>query len=261
MTVPTLAEIEQQLAHENLDEWLGLWAVEQGPAKRPALELIAAVVPAPASGGTLRVLDLCCGPGDVGRAIHARFPKAEVDCVDRDIFLTQLCAALNRRAGISGQVLMRDLYAGDWDEGLSGSYDVVAVANALHWLRIARAREILADISRLLRPGGLLLFMEPISAMAEIAPGFEAWKATQPPQHTRQDWLNFWTRVNAFLGYDHIASLGSPDDEHIGDSLSASDWLSLARAAGFGPLDILWRDAEKVIVAACAPTATDGAHS
>jgi SAM-dependent methyltransferase len=260
MTVLTTAEIEQRLATEDLDAWLDLWAVEQGPAKRPSLNLMAAVVPAPAGGLTLRVLDLCCGPGDVGRAIHARFPQAEVDCVDRDIFLTQLCAAANRRAGVRGQVLVRNLYDADWQAGLAGPYDVVGVGTALHWLRPERAREVLADARQLLRPGGLLLFLEPVSAMAAIAPGYEAWQATQPPQHHRQDWLNFWTRVNDLLGYDHIGQLGMPDERRIGDRLSAADWLDLAAAAGFGPVDVLLRDAEKVIVAACKPAAPDGAR-
>jgi SAM-dependent methyltransferase len=255
MAAPTPAEIEQRLAQENLDEWLDLWAVEQGPAKRATLELMAAVVPAPADGVTLRVLDLCCGPGDVGRTIHARFAQAEVDCVDRDIFLTQLCAAVNRRAGVRGQVLMRDLYAADWQAGLRGAYDVVGVGNALHWLRLGRAREIMADVLQLLRPGGLLLFMEPIGPMAAIAPGYQAWKSTQPPQHHSQDWWNFWSRVNTFLGYDHVAQMGPRDDERIDDRLTAADWLSLAAAAGFEPSDILLRDAEKVVVAACKPAA------
>ncbi len=259
MTVPSLAEIQRRLASEDLDAWLELWAIEQGPAKRPSLELMAAVVPAPAEGASLRVLDLCCGPGDVGRAIHARFPGAEIDCVDRDPFLTQLCAAVNRRDGVRGQVLLRNLYDADWQAGLAGPYDVVGVGNALHWLRPERAREVLVDARQLLRPGGLLVFIEPVSAMAPIAPGYEAWQATQPPQHHRQDWLNFWTRVNDFLGCDHIGQLGMPDESRIGDRLCVTGWLDLARSAGFGAVDVLLRDAEKVIVAACKPAASDSA--
>jgi trans-aconitate methyltransferase len=255
MTVPNLADIEQCLQGQNLDEWLELWAIEQGPAKRPSLELMAAVIPTPADG-KLKALDLACGPGDLGRTIHARFPTAQVDAVDRDIFLTRLCAAANRRAGISGQVLVRNLYAADWHGGLGAPYDVVGVGNALHWLRLERAREVLADVRRLLRPGGLFIALEPVSAMAPIETAFNAWKETQPPQHQWQDWLNFWTRVNDFMGYDHIASLGSRDDPRIGDSLTAAGWLDLAREAGFGPVDVLWRDAEKVVFAACAPANT-----
>lgn len=255
MTIPTLEDIQKRLAQENLDGWLRLWAIEQGPAKRPALELMAAVIPAPADGEALRFLDLCCGPGDLGRTVHSRYPDAEIDAVDRDIFLTQLCAAANRRAGVRGRVLVRDLNDHDWREGLSGAYDAVGVANALHWLDLERAREILADVRILLKPGGLFIALEPVSAMPPTVAGFEAWKATQPPQHQWQDWLNFWTRVNDFLGYDHIAALGSRDDPRIGDTLSAADWLDLTREAGLGPTDVLWRDAEKVIVAACAPAA------
>jgi trans-aconitate methyltransferase len=73
----------------------------QGPSKRDCLELIAAAIPFPADE-PLRVLDLCCGPGDVGRLIRSQFPKARIDCVDRDLFLLSLCIALNRRENIQG---------------------------------------------------------------------------------------------------------------------------------------------------------------
>jgi SAM-dependent methyltransferase len=251
MTAPTPAEIDRRLAGEDLDEWLRLWAIEQGPAKPAALQLMAAVVPPPAEGAALRVLDLACGPGDVGRAIHARFPAAVVDCVDRDLFLAALCAAVNRRGGVAGRVLRRDLDDADWQAGLAPPYDVVAVGNALHWLKLERACEIMADVAGLLRPGGLFLFMEPVQAMAEVRQGHDAWRAAQPPQHDWQDWLNFWTRINDLLGYDHIATLGSRDDPRIGDDLTAADWLDMACAAGFASVDVLWRDAEKAVIVAC----------
>jgi len=31
----------------------------------------------------IAVLDMCCGPGDLGRFVRARFPEARIDCVDR----------------------------------------------------------------------------------------------------------------------------------------------------------------------------------
>jgi SAM-dependent methyltransferase len=256
MTIPSLAEIEQRLSHENLDEWLELWAIEQGPAKPASLALMAAVVPGPPDSA-LRVLDLCCGPGDAGRAIQARFPAAEIDGVDRDAFLASLCKAVNGHRHISGRVLVRDLYRGDWSDDLVGPYDVVVVANALHWFRLARVKDLLGDIWRLLRPGGLFLFMEPVSPEPAIAAGFGAWQAAQPPQHQWQDWLNFWTRINTLLGYDHIATLGARDDERVGDSLTALGWAALTEAAGFAPIDILLRDPEKLVVAAFKPPADE----
>jgi hypothetical protein len=59
----TQSQIEKKLSNENLDELLELWQTEQGAAKRRDLQLMAAALPFPVDA-RLRVLDLCCGPGD-----------------------------------------------------------------------------------------------------------------------------------------------------------------------------------------------------
>jgi len=68
------AEINKRVAG-HIDELLKLWWAEQGPGKPNDLELIARAIPFPRDSA-IRVLDLCCGPGDVGRAIHRIYPKA-----------------------------------------------------------------------------------------------------------------------------------------------------------------------------------------
>jgi trans-aconitate methyltransferase len=88
------------------------------------------------------VLDLCCGPGAVGRVIRSRFPIARIDCVDRDPFLLSLYAALNTRVGIEGEIFTRDMWKPDWSVGLSNNYGAIATANALHWFDVARAAEL-----------------------------------------------------------------------------------------------------------------------
>lgn len=92
----SLGQIQEKLGNENLDELLRLWWAEQGTAKRRDLELMATVLPFSADE-SLRVLDMCCGPGDVGRVIRSRFPNACIDCVDRDLFLLSICIGVNRR--------------------------------------------------------------------------------------------------------------------------------------------------------------------
>jgi SAM-dependent methyltransferase len=136
-------DIAERLRGEDLDEWLRLWREEQGPAKPAALELMAAAVPPPGARGEaeaeLRVLDLGCGPGDAGRAVAARFPKAWVDFVDRDLFFISLCAAVNERDGVRGRTLARDLLDRDWRRDLADGYDVVVAANSLHWMSCCAA--------------------------------------------------------------------------------------------------------------------------
>ena len=247
----TEAETEARIAG-HLDELLALWHAEQGPNKNADLELMAASLPF-APDHRLKVLDLCCGPGDVGRAIRASYPAAAIDCVDRDRFLTAICRGINRRDRVPGTVLVRDLWRDDWSEGLAGGYDVVAIVNALHWFDAARAGQVLAQVRSLLGSGGVLVFAEPTSAASRYRGGFDAWRAQQAARYTSEAWRAFWSRANELLGYDHTAFLGPRRPDRIDDSLTALGWIELVRAAGFVEEDVLWRDGDQVVVAAVRP--------
>ncbi|HLJ45502.1 MAG TPA: class I SAM-dependent methyltransferase [Bryobacteraceae bacterium] len=252
MAIPTEAEIEDKLRGEDLNTWLDLWRVEQGPSKPGALQLIAAVIPFP-TDQSLRVLDVGCGPGDAGRAIHSRFPQARIDSVDRNEFFVSLCDAVNRRDGIGGRTWVSDLSKPNWRRDLAGDYDVVVAVNTVHWFSLSEATELFGDIFQLLRSGGVFLLMEPVAAEPLFAPGFSAWRNEQPSQHNYEDWRRFWSRVNALLGHDY-GFLGEPgDQDRIGDGLSVGQWVYLLTGAGYQSVDILLRDAEKVVLASVKP--------
>src|SRR5262249_46482082 len=111
------------------------------------------------------------------------------------------------------------------------------------------AADLFGDIFGSLRPGGVFLLMEPARAEPPFAPGFEAWQEAQPSQHQYKDWRRFWSRVRDLLGYDY-GFLGEPDrPDRIGDALTVMQWVGLLTDAGFKSIDILLRDAEKVVLA------------
>jgi SAM-dependent methyltransferase len=242
------AEIDARI-HHHIDELLELWWAEQGTTKTKDLELIASSIPLPRSDA-IRVLDLCCGPGDVGRAIRQLYPKAQIDCVDRDPFLTSICRAVNQRDRITGTLVVRDLTDDGWLDQLPGNYDVVAAANALHWFDAGRATELVEDVHGTLRGGGLFVLAEPACPETPFVAGFEEWKARQPPRYTRENWQRFWSRANALLGYDHTTLLGPRDATRIGDDMSVAGWIRLLERAGFGLIDVLLRDADQVVIGA-----------
>ena len=243
------AEIDARISG-HIDELLELWWAEQGVSKPKDLELIALAMPFP-RGQAIRALDLCCGPGDVGRAIRQIYPKAQIDCIDRDPFLTSICRAVNRRDGIPGRLVVRDLNDDGWLDELSGNYDVVATVNALHWFDAQRAAQLIKDVHGTLRGGGIFLLAEPTSPETPFAAGFEEWKAKQSPRYTRENWERFWSRANALLGYDHPALWGPRDANRIGDDdLSVAGWMRLLERAGFELRDVLLRDADQVVIGA-----------
>jgi SAM-dependent methyltransferase len=242
------AEIDARIA-SHIDELLELWWVEQGASKPRDLELVTLALPFPRDR-PIRALDLCCGPGDVGRAIRRVYPEAHIDCIDRDPFLAAICKAANQRDRIPGRLVVRDLQDDGWLGEFTGNYDVVAIVNALHWFDERRAQQLVKDVHGSLRVGGMFLLAEPASAEPPFAAGFEEWKTRQPPRHTRENWERFWSRANAILGYDHTALLGSPNAERIGDRLPVAGWTRLLERAGFVLSDVLLRDADQVVIGA-----------
>jgi SAM-dependent methyltransferase len=247
-------QIEEKLRSENLDEWLNLWWVSQGGEPRNRrLKLIAEMVPF-AQDRDLSVLDMCCGPGDLGRFVRARFPKARIDCVDRDPFLLALCSALNRHAGIPGERFVRDMWDADWSANLPRNYDAVVASTALHWFDVERLGELFADVFGLLERGGVFLFAEPASAQQPFASMFEEWKAKRADAYDPSTWERFWARANALLGYDHREVLGGrpAGRGEIGDrGIPVLEYVALLKHAGFESIEVLLRDAEKVVLAAC----------
>jgi SAM-dependent methyltransferase len=232
-------------------ELLRLWWAEQGgAAKDRDLQVVSCSIPFP-QDRVLRTIDLGCGPGDLGRAIAQTYPAARLDFVDRDPFLLSICRQVNQHAGLPGTCRQLDLNDESWSQYLRArEYDVVAAANAIHWLSPMRAEAVFADVYRLLDDGGAFLFAEPAVPEPPFAPGFEEWKTRQPPRYQAENWKAFWGRANALLGYNHISLLGSRADSRIGDGMTASGWIDLAKVSGFQTVDVLWRDADGVIIAA-----------
>jgi len=249
------AEIDVRI-HSHIDELLVLWWAEQGASKPRDLLLISSAIPFPRSQA-IRALDLCCGPGDVGRAIRQAYPKAQIDCIDRDPFLTSICRAVNERDRIPGSLVVRDLMDTGWVDQLPGNYDVVTGVNALHWFDAERAPQLVVDIYGMLREGGVFMLAEPARPESPFVAGFEEWKAKQPPRYTRENWERFWSTANALLGYDHTALLGPRQNNRIGDSMTVAGWIRLVERAGFRLIDVLLRDADQVVIGAQKSTDLD----
>jgi hypothetical protein len=128
----------------------------------------------------------------LGRAIRQHYPNARIDFVDRDPLLMSICRAFNSRAGLAGTYRQLDLNDASWCQGMATHYDVIAAANAIHWLSAARAAAVFGDIYGLLDDGGTLLFAEPASPDVPFAPGLDEWKAHQPARYEQANWKAFW---------------------------------------------------------------------
>jgi SAM-dependent methyltransferase len=236
---------------DHVEELLHLWWAEQGgAAKDRDLQIVSSSIPFPCDRA-LRAVDLCCGPGDLGRAIRQNYPNSQIDFVDRDPLLLSICRGFNGQAGTPGTYRQLDLNDESWFQDLRpGHYDVIAAVNAIHWLSAARAEAVFGDIHRLLGDGGTFFFAEPATAEALFAPGFDEWKTRQPSRYEQGNWRAFWDRANSLVGYDHTELMGSREGSRIGDGMTVRGWIDLVETSDFQTVDVLWRDADVVIVAA-----------
>ncbi len=98
----------------------------------------------------MRVLELGCGPGRLAIAIARRFPQVIVEAVDADPAMTALSRRLAREAEVAINVVQADVTV----LPLTGPYDRVYSTLLFHHLLPDRKQQALAEVRRVLRPGG-----------------------------------------------------------------------------------------------------------
>ena len=105
-----------------------------------------------------RVLEIGCGQGDGVTEILSRFHPHALDAFDLDE--QQVARARERLAGGTQNGAEVRLWVGDAEhiEAADGSYDAVFEFTIFH--HVPDWRRALAEVHRVLRPGGLFLFEE-----------------------------------------------------------------------------------------------------
>lgn len=253
----TAERIDDVVARLDLDDWLARWRDMQGADdRRQHMECVASLLPFPRDAA-IDVLDLCCGPGDLGRTVRARFPNARVDFADRDPFLLGLCRAVEARLGASSRVVHANLWDAAWVLGARDRYDAVVLANALHWLSDHRLDGVFTELHARLRPGGAFVFLEPMSPIPAIATSHAAWVEAHRPRETayfNAGWDRFWGRLRDEVGFDWFTEVTAqiPLDETWTDQhgLHVVSFLDRLRAAGFSHVDVAARDAWSAVIVA-----------
>lgn len=205
----------------------------------------------------INVLDLCAGPGDLGRTVRARFPNARVDFTDRDPFLLGLCRAVELREGAASRMLLADLWDPRWHAGARSEYHAITLANALHWLSDVRLDALFGELHARLLPGGVFVFLEPMSPIPAIAAEHAAWVEAHRPAETtyyNDGWDSFWSRLRDEVGFDwftevtaHLPAGEEWTDQH---GLHVVGFLDRLRAAGFSHVDVAARDAWSAVIIA-----------
>ena len=135
---------------ESYDRCILQWLLF-GPSHRAIIRRIAARC----GGGHLKILDVGCGTGVFGARIRRALPRARVWGVD--LVAGMLARGSERWRRHAGHLLP---VQGDSERlpFASGAFDVVTCANSFH--HYPRQDRAVAEMHRVLRPGGLLILVD-----------------------------------------------------------------------------------------------------
>jgi ubiquinone/menaquinone biosynthesis C-methylase UbiE len=166
--------------------------------------MLARRVTRPADGVVTRVVDLGCGIGQLSIALKEQFPDAEVTGID--VAGPMLRYAHKRAVDLGLDVRFLQRLAED-TKLESGSVDLATAFILFHEVPTTIAREICAEVFRILRPGGIF-------DVTDFATG--PMRSAEHPFATYRSWA------------DH-----QYNGERWREEFVSSDFLAILREAGF----------------------------
>jgi trans-aconitate methyltransferase len=236
--------------------WLDSWDRQQQTyiqRREERFEVIATLVEH-IGGKHAAVLDLGCGPGSLLRRLQTALPEARLVGVDFDPVLL----AMGRSVLDEGRttLLDGDLRADEWELAARahGPYDVVVSCTALHWLAPDELLSTYASAGRLLRPGGWLLNGDtmPLTSVPKLNSLLPVTPATQ---HGESPWQSWWHSLQDSGEYAQELderALRRRHSSQPAEFMPAAHWhVQALSMAGFIEADVIWRDCQEAIVAAC----------
>lgn len=132
----------------------------EGPADQPRLDEIAVLTELLPLAGA-RVLDLGCGAAEKTRQLAECTEVAQIVAAEVDPIQHQKNLSGPAPAKVSFQS-----FGAEQIDAPDSSFDIVLMFKSLHHVPVALLDAALAEIKRVLRPGGLAYFSEPVFAGA-----------------------------------------------------------------------------------------------
>ncbi|WP_424531636.1 class I SAM-dependent methyltransferase [Sphaerisporangium viridialbum] len=256
------------LPREVAQDWITRWDRQQEgylPDREERFTALIDAVEAGAGRPDPLVLDLGCGPGSLAARLLDRLPGATVVAVDADPLLLALGRAAHAgRPGLRFEDL--DLRAAGWASALrlDRPVDVAVSTTALHWLPEAGLRTMFAELSLVLRPGGLFLNGDHLD-VEDVSPVLAKIERAIHDRATRrrfgdgmpEDWRQWWDAVDA----DPALSVLRDERErrsvaaahHGSESGNLSTHVTALRGAGFAEVGTLWQNGNDRLLAAVRP--------
>lgn len=211
-----------------------------------------------AVGTAPRVLDLAGGTGSISLRLLDRFPDATAVVLDADPALLKIAEHTVGR-GDRVELVRADLRDPEWAAGLTGPFDAVLTATALHWLEEDRLGVLYRELAGLVRGGGLFgnadLLPDPglLELSRKLGELADRRRQQSYDDGRAETWDSWWDRArsSAELG-DAVAERDTvfPGTRHDRSKPTSDRHVELLRAAGFGEVGLVWRGGQDAAVVA-----------
>ncbi|MFC9979263.1 class I SAM-dependent methyltransferase [Gordonia sp. NPDC127522] len=227
-------------------EWFDRWERQQeryAVGRTDRFEVICDVL-ATGSSPPQVVVDLGCGPGSLAAVVSHAFPECSAIAVDVDPFLLEIGATVHphiefRQADLGDPGWTRDLC----DRPVSA----VVTSTALHYPPAPVLAGIYRECSHLLRPGGMLVNADHLSADSPGLRTVESVVAERVGARQgvvgRETWTQWWDAVTDEPEFaDLLARRSREVPPHVADNeLTVDQHRSIMLASGFDEAGTVWQ--------------------
>lgn len=222
------------------------------PHRAEQMKLLVELLP-DINSGNISVLDLGSGFGAVTEHILARYPLANVTCIDGSDAMVRHAAERLRKYGERVKILKSDLAERSWWRVLEPltpgrastntvegeTFDAVVSAIAIHHLSNERKRELYREIFHLLALNGILLNNDVVATPPALKTRFERLNLVtiQDQERAQRGIVRPLEQIEAEMR-EQLRLAGERHQSHIA---LLSDQLGWLREAGFKSVDCYWR--------------------
>jgi tRNA (cmo5U34)-methyltransferase len=207
-------------------------------------ELVASVMPA-------RVVELCCGSGDLLLLLLQRLPGARALALDGSPAMLartkETCAAHAKRM----ELREFDLAARDWRQ-LQPAPDAICSSLAIHHLDGGQKQQLFKDLLAALGPGGIFVLADLVrpESPAGWRIAAEDWDRAVAERSLQIYGDDRAEQKFAELRWNYFAW---PDDNTIDHPSSVAEHVAWLEAVGFRAIELHWLVAGHAIVSARKP--------
>ncbi len=158
--------------------------------------------------GDCSFIDLGCGDGILGRAIHAMYPQSVGVLLDFSPSMIEAAREIAGPAGGKLSFILGDYASPDWTDTVKGlaPFDLVVSGYSIHHQPDERKQALFREIFNLLKPGGLFLNLDTV---------------TPQPEWTEELWDNLF--IDSLFEFEQRKGSARTRDEVAGEWLARPD--------------------------------------